>query len=149
MSPLSGKSEDGLVQDEFSRPRISVESKAIELLADVIDSLKARSVISALPKPAQSWKSEDLEIDIETWTIRKESEDIQLTRKEFELIRMLVTAAGAPVPRKMLWSKAADHIPNSSRSLDAHIWSLRKKLEKEPGSPRHIVTVIRYGYRLV
>src|SRR5215204_4756129 len=110
MSPHSSKSSEGLVQDDVSRPRISVESKAIELLADVIDSLKARSVISALPKAPQPWKSGDLEIDIETWTIRKESKDIPLTRKEFELIRILVNAGGAPVPRKLLWSKSADHI---------------------------------------
>ena len=149
MSPHGSKSAESLVQDELPRPRVSVESKAIELLADVIDSLKARSVISVLPRSAQPWKSGDLELDIETWTIRKDGEDVQLTRKEFELIRILVNAAGAPVPRKMLWSKSADNIPNSSRSLDAHIWSLRKKLEQSPGSPKHIVTVIRYGYRLV
>jgi DNA-binding response OmpR family regulator len=149
MSPHSSKSAESVVQEEISRPRASVESKAIELLADVIDSLKARSVISTLPKPTEPWSSGDLEIDVETWTIRKDGEDIPLTRKEFELIRILVNAAGAPVPRKMLWSKSADHIPNSSRSLDAHIWSLRKKLETSPGTPRHILTVIRYGYRLV
>src|SRR5215204_4069083 len=102
MSPHSSKSSEGLVQDDVSRPRISVESKAIELLADVIDSLKARSVISAFTKSAQPWKSGDLEIDIETWTIRKNGEDIPLTRKEFELVRILVDAGGAPIQRKML-----------------------------------------------
>jgi DNA-binding response OmpR family regulator len=40
-------------------------------------------------------------------------------------------------------------ISNSSRTLDTHIAELRRKLEDDPTSPRHILTVRKRGYRLV
>jgi two-component system response regulator RegX3 len=80
--------------------------------------------------------------------VRLEGQPVHLARKEFLLLRVLVEANGAPVPRKALWSRSMDDTPNSSRSLDAHIWSLRRKIEKDPANPKHIVTVFRHGYRL-
>jgi DNA-binding response OmpR family regulator len=137
------------VREERNRQRVLVDSRAIEILADVLDSLKAVPPSALDGDAKQVWKSGDLEIDVQSWIIRRAGEDIQVTRKEFELLRILVEARGAPVPRRMLWSKTADAIPNSSRSLDAHVWSLRKKLEKSPSNPAHILTVMRYGYCLV
>ena len=47
---------------------------------------------------------------------------------------------------RVVWGYAADA---RSRTVDSHIFSLRRKLEPVPDRPRYIVTVQRAGYRLV
>lgn len=94
------------------------------------------------------WRSGDLEIETERWIVRLDGRTIRVPRKEFLILRLLVEADGAPVPRRELWSHSADDTPKSSRSLDAHVWSLRRKIEKDPANPKHLVTVFRHGYRL-
>lgn len=103
---------------------------------------------SYAPASAVRWTSGDLEIDDAKWIVRSGGVEVDLTRKEFAIVRILIAARGAAVPRKALWSKSNDALPNTSRSLDAHIWSLRKKVEKDPRGPRHILTITRFGYRL-
>jgi DNA-binding response OmpR family regulator len=127
--------------------RVRKTDEAIELLTGVIENLK-RDRHRSPPAPSRSWRSGDLEIDAERWVVRLNGEPIRVPRKEFLILRLLVDANGAPVPRKALWSRSMDDTPNSSRSLDAHIWSLRRKIEKDPANPKHIVTVFRHGYRL-
>ena|SRR6476659_6728745 len=127
--------------------RVRKTDEAIELLTGVIENLK-RDRHRAVAEPRAMWRSGDLEIDTERWVVRLDGEPIRVPRKEFLILRVLVQANGAPVPRKALWSRSADETPNSSRSLDAHIWSLRRKIEKDPASPKHLITVFRHGYRL-
>lgn len=121
--------------------------EAIDLLTGVIETLK-RDRRQSTPPPRKSWRSGDLEIVPEMWVVRLEGKPIRVPRKEFQILRLLAEANGAPVPRKALWSRSTDDTPNSSRSLDAHVWSLRRKIEKDPANPKHLITVFRHGYRL-
>ena len=73
---------------------------------------------------------------------------IELTRKEFELLWLLLANAGTVVTREecidaLWWDKDL----NDSRTLDTHIKRLRQKLESDPGDPDHIVTVRGVGFR--
>jgi DNA-binding response OmpR family regulator len=95
------------------------------------------------------WRSGDLEIDPARWLARIDGATAQLTFKELGLLKILIEAHGAAVPREQLWSAKSTTTPNSSRSLDAHIWSIRKKLEHDPHSPSHLITILGYGYQLV
>jgi DNA-binding response OmpR family regulator len=95
------------------------------------------------------WRSGDLEIDPARWLARLAGIAAQLTFKELGILRILMEADGAAVPREELWSARSATTPNSSRSLDAHIWSIRKKLERDPHNPAHLVTILGYGYQLV
>jgi two-component system response regulator RegX3 len=121
--------------------------QAIDLLSGVIESLKRERHPSIVPS-RNLWRSGDLEIETEMWVVRVDGKTIRVPRKEFLILRLLVEAHGAPVPRKALWSRSAEDTPQSSRSLDAHIWSLRRKIEKDPANPKHLITVFRHGYRL-
>jgi DNA-binding response OmpR family regulator len=44
-----------------------------------------------------------------------------------------------------VWGYQADVL---SRTVDSHIAELRRKLEHDPGRPRHLITVRKFGYRL-
>lgn len=73
---------------------------------------------------------------------------VALTRKEFDLLALLVANAGRVLTRDLclerLWwdTEIAD-----SRTLDTHMRRLRAKLEPDPARPRHLVTVRGVGFR--
>lgn len=76
------------------------------------------------------------------------AETVELTRKEFELLWLLLSNVGAVVTRDqcidaLWWEKDL----SDSRTLDTHIKRLRQKLERDPGGYTHIVTVRGVGFR--
>jgi two-component system, OmpR family, response regulator RegX3 len=73
---------------------------------------------------------------------------VDLSRKEFDLLTLLMSHAGQVVTREWcidrLWW---DQDLSDSRTLDTHVKRLRRKLEPDPANPRHIVTVRGVGFR--
>jgi DNA-binding response OmpR family regulator len=90
----------------------------------------------------------DIALDLETREVTKAGQPVQLTVKEFELLRMLMEKSGRVVRRTELMDEVWD--PNwygSTKTLDVHISSLRKKLGDDPGEPRYIMTARGVGFR--
>jgi len=76
-------------------------------------------------------------------------ERVELTPKEFDLLRELARGAGDLVEREDLLDRVWGYDEAvCSRTLDVHVGRLRKKVERDPSSPRLIVTVPRVGYRM-
>lgn len=76
--------------------------------------------------------------------------EINLTPKEYGLLLALIDRAGAVASRVELMREVWGHSSAViSRTVDTHIGELRRKLESDPGNPRHILTVHKVGYRLV
>jgi two-component system response regulator RegX3 len=72
---------------------------------------------------------------------------VEMTRKEFELLRLLMTNAGQTVPRRMLIERVWGWESTEGKTLDTHIRRIRAKIEAEPSNPARIVTVRKVGYR--
>jgi two-component system, OmpR family, response regulator RegX3 len=93
-------------------------------------------------------RSGDVAMNLETRGVTREDEAVDLTVKEFELLRVLLENAGRLVKREALVAEVWD--PNwfgSTKTLDVHVSSLRKKLGDDPTSPRYIHTVRGVGFR--
>lgn len=76
--------------------------------------------------------------------------DIHLTKAEFRMLRLLARYNGKPVERaEILIEVFGLEDSTLSRSMDNIIMTLRKKLESDPESPVHILTVRNIGYRFV
>jgi Transcriptional regulatory protein, C terminal len=92
---------------------------------------------------------EDVVVDLGARTVRCRGELVELRPKEFDLLEYLLRAGPRTVPRRTLlrevWGYDADIV---TRTLDSHVHELRRKLERDPARPRHILTVRRVGYRL-
>jgi DNA-binding response OmpR family regulator len=74
---------------------------------------------------------------------------VGLRPKEFDLLVALIDSDGAVVSRTQLLAEVWRYQPEVvTRTVDAHIVELRRKLEDDPGRPRHILTVRKVGYRL-
>jgi DNA-binding response OmpR family regulator len=69
---------------------------------------------------------------------------------EVELLRMLAERLGQPVSRDEILSKVWGlEASSTNRTVDNFIVKLRKKIEKSPDKPQHILTVYGFGYKLV
>ena len=73
---------------------------------------------------------------------------VQLPLKEFELLELLLRNAGRVLTRGQLIDRVwgADYV-GDTKTLDVHVKRLRSKIEPEPPTPRHIVTVRGLGYK--
>ena len=93
--------------------------------------------------PATEWA--DVRLDHDTREASIDGSPLPLSRKEFELLSMLVQAQGAAVTREALMQGIWDTTwVGSSRTLDVHVSSLRAKLER----PGVVETVRGVGYRM-
>jgi len=92
----------------------------------------------------------DTEIDFRSYEARRNGQPIEMTRKEFAILRFLAARAGEVVTRDDLLNEVwgYESYP-SSRTVDNHVAGLRAKLEREPSQPEHIKTVHGVGYKFI
>ncbi len=90
-----------------------------------------------------------IKIDFRKYMIFKEGKEIPLTAAECKILKMLVASRGEPVSRHTLLAQIWTDEKVTTRAVDTHIWSLREKIEKDPGKPVHILTAHRIGYKFV
>lgn len=90
----------------------------------------------------------DVSIDPHGHEVRVRGETVQLPLKEFDLLWVLISNAGRVVPRDDLIDEVwgMDYV-GDTKTLDAHIRRLRRKIEVEPSNPQRIVTVRGVGYK--
>jgi DNA-binding response OmpR family regulator len=73
---------------------------------------------------------------------------VELTPKEFELLRLFATNPGRVFPRKYLLEKIWDYsYEGYDRTIDSHINRLRAKIEDNPENPQMVLTVWGIGYK--
>jgi DNA-binding response OmpR family regulator len=91
----------------------------------------------------------ELEVDLARQAAARGKRIVHFTAKEFAMLRLMAEANGEPISREkfldVVWGYAA--FP-TTRTVDSHIASLRRKIEPDPDSPRWIKTVHGVGYRL-
>jgi DNA-binding response OmpR family regulator len=90
----------------------------------------------------------DLTVDVAARTVRLGDTTVDLRPKEFDLLVALARSAGRVVTRERLMEDVWDeHWFGSTKTLDIHIWALRRKLD-DPGGTSRITTVRGVGYRM-
>lgn len=94
------------------------------------------------------WKYGELKIDLIQRRVHFRGELIELTPQEFSLLYVLAQAEGMALSRIELLRQAWPETIDNPRTVDTHILSLRKKIERDPQQPHLIQTVRNVGYRL-
>ena len=87
-------------------------------------------------------------VNLSSQTITSGGREQMLSFYEVELLRMLAERAGQPVSRDEMLTKIWGLESPTNRTVDNFIVKLRKKLEKSPDKPQHILTVYGFGYKL-
>lgn len=91
----------------------------------------------------------NLKIDLERHEVEKNGELLDLTLKEFELLRILVENKGKVLSRNVLLDRVWGYdFYGETRTVDVHIRNLRKKIEDDDKKPQYIETVRGVGYRI-
>jgi len=111
---------------------------------------RARAAVRRGPEPvAEETAIEigDVRLDPSGYVVTLGGERVEMTRKEFELLRLLMTNGGQTVPRRVLIERVWGWESTEGKTLDTHIRRIRAKIETDPSSPARIVTVRKVGYR--
>jgi len=118
-----------------------------ELMARVRALLRRTS---SAPDAADILKFGLVEIDFQRYTAHRRGRPVELTRKEFALLRFLASLEDNVATRDEILNKVwgVESYP-ITRTVDNHISSLRAKLETDPAHPAHIQTVHGVGYKFV
>lgn len=90
-----------------------------------------------------------LRLDTARMELEVDGQPVELTRTEFNLLRVLMEKSGYVFTRSELISRGlGSDYEGTDRTLDSHIRNLRKKIEPDPKAPTYIRTVYGVGYRM-
>ena len=91
----------------------------------------------------------DLEVIPDQGMVKRNGEEVHLTKTEFRLLVELASAPGKVFTRESLLEKVWGYgYFGDGRLVDVHIRRLRTKIEADPADPQHVVTVRGLGYKL-
>ena len=87
-------------------------------------------------------------MDVERHVVAVDGDQVSLPLKEFELLEVLLRNAGRVLTRGQLIDRVwgSDYV-GDGKTLDVHVKRLRAKIEKDPGRPKHLLTVRGLGYK--
>jgi two-component system, OmpR family, alkaline phosphatase synthesis response regulator PhoP len=95
------------------------------------------------------FRAGEIEVDVDQRSVRRAGSDVALTPKAFDLLLALFQREGRVASRvdllREVWGYASEV---TTRTVDAHVAELRRKLEPDPANPQCIVTVWKVGYKL-
>jgi DNA-binding response OmpR family regulator len=116
-----------------------------ELLARVKAILRRSR---APTRKVDDYRFGDVEVDFRKFAASKGGEPVDLTQREFAVLRYLIENRDEAVTRydvlRDIWDDPTSVFP---RTVDTHVANLRKKLEDDPSDPQHLVSVRGVGYR--
>jgi two-component system KDP operon response regulator KdpE len=148
LSVRSGETEKVAALDQGANDYVTKPFGIAELLARIRAALRVDAARAAGP-PAEIVAGA-LRIDIARHKVEVEGVEVKLSRKEFEVLRMLAQNAGRIVTHGQLlrevWGPAQEH---ETHYLRVYIGHLRQKLGDDPARPRFILNEPGVGYRLL
>ncbi|HPJ27006.1 MAG TPA: response regulator transcription factor [Synergistaceae bacterium] len=127
-----------------------------ELLARIRSALRRRQAMEEVRKKKDAIEEKKIflfgecHIDAEAMEGTRGDTVFPLTEKELAILQLLAEHPGKAVDRgdmlDLLWGVSEEI---TTRTVDQHILRLRKKIEEDPGNPKHIITMYGRGYKYV
>ncbi|HKS27179.1 MAG TPA: response regulator transcription factor [Pyrinomonadaceae bacterium] len=123
----------------------------LELLARIEAILRRRQAeISSPGTTAETYSFGSVRVDFRSTEVRKGEARVELSAREFQLLRYFIEQRGTTLSRQQLlhevWGYETEIL---TRTVDVHVGLLRQKLEEDVKNPRHFLTVRGHGYKFV
>lgn len=152
---MSAKSGDvdkavglGLGADDYVAKPFSM----IELTARVRAAIRRSTqyaAVGAAEKEKTSYTVGDLQVDIDNFTVVKHGNEIKLTAKEFDILKLFVRNPTRVFTKAQLYRSVwGDEYYGDENVINVHIRRLREKIEDDPANPVYIKTLWGIGYKL-
>lgn len=145
----------GQVEDRVSGLKLGADDyltkpfEPSELLAR-IGALLRRASLHQVNEREPSFQFGSVTVDFRRTSVQRDGEAVEMSAREFELLAYLIQKHGATLSRGELLQEVWGYDGATlTRTVDAHIWMLRQKLEDDPQNPRHFLTVRGMGYKFV
>jgi DNA-binding response OmpR family regulator len=149
MLTVKGKEKDKLQGFELGADDYMTKPFSAEELEARVQAVLGRNR-SEKKDDMESFSFGDIEVDFEEHTAHRDGSEIQFTALEFDILHYFIRHRGRTVSRKQLlrdvWGISGDI---TTRTIDRHVASLRKKIEPDPTAPKYIETVYGIGYKFV
>jgi DNA-binding response OmpR family regulator len=98
-----------------------------------------------------SYRFGNVELDFHKFESRKDGRELGLTPLELKILKFMIASKGKVITRAefldQIWG--IENLNVSHRTVDSHIAHIRKKIEKNPSRPQHILSVHSIGYKFV
>ena len=119
-----------------------------ELIARVGALIRRREMDVGPPEAETNIRVGDLELNLEARTAHAAGKSLDLRPKEYDLLAFMASHPGRAYTRNELLDEVwGTEYFGDPRTVDVHVRWLREKIEREPGSPRRIITIRGTGYR--
>ena len=117
----------------------------MELLARIEAKLRRAPIA---PHPTEGHQFGDIRVDFRRAEVMKDGAALELSAREFQLLRYFIEHRGATLTREELLNEVWGYnaMP-STRTVDVHVAWLRQKIEPNPRHPQYILTVHGMGYK--
>lgn len=149
---LTAKSEDSdkiLGLNVGADDYVTKPFNPVEVLARVRSQLRRYLQLGAGSVRPASIVIGGIELDDSAKTVTVDGEPVALTPKEYDILRFLMTNAGAVFTPAEIYRRVWGDIPlNAAGAIAVHIRHLREKLEIDPAEPRYIKVVWDKGYKM-
>ena len=109
------------------------------------ESRAARRARQQLPRSV--YEKGRLRIDFDAYVVWADGHPVHLTRSEFELLRFFVASANRVVGRLQILAHVWPEARVNPRTVDVHVFRLRRCIERDPIHPELLVTVRGVGWR--
>jgi DNA-binding response OmpR family regulator len=119
-----------------------------ELLARIRVRLRRQPAGSS--EQLARYRFDQIEIDFEKCCASKNGKLLELTVKEYDILRLMIRRRGEVISRdRMLNEIWGYNAYPSSRTVDSHMVKLRQKIEDDPAEPKYILSIYGEGYKFV
>ena len=141
--------------EETLRPETGVDDYVTRPARECVGIARIRDVPrSSAPRSERRIRFSDVEIDIEHRYVRRSGHTLKMTRSEYKLLLFFIRNVDQAITRDVILNEVwAYECYPTTRTVDAHIVKLRKKLEPDPRVPRYLLTYLLtihgVGYRFV
>jgi len=118
-------------------------------IGELLARLRAALRHAFQPNNGPIFESGILKVDLSKRIVTVSDQEVQLTRNEYELLRVFVLHADRVLTHGQLLQEVwGPGYANESHMLHVNISNLRSKIEPEPSHPKFIITELGVGYRL-